>query len=63
MKPSTIKFMEIKNITMEDIDKMSYQQVCNFVSTRRMLFDIISNCNNVELMRAYLMDNRNMLER
>ena len=58
LKPSTEKFMEIKNITMEDINKMYYKEVCDFATSERMLYDIITNCNNIELMRDYLLDHR-----
>lgn len=58
LKPSTEKFMEIKNITMEDINKMNYNEVCDFATSERMLYDIITNCNNIELMRDYLLDHR-----
>lgn len=58
LKPSTIKFMEISNVTMEDINKMDYKQLYNFATSERMLEDLIINCNNIELMRTYLLNHR-----
>lgn len=58
LKPSTIKFMEISNVTMEDINKMDYKQLYDFATSERMLEDLIINCNNIELMRTYLLNHR-----
>ena len=58
LKPSTIKFMEISNVTMEDINKMSYETLYKFATSERMLEDLIINCNNIELMRTYLLNHR-----
>ena len=58
LKPSTIKFMEINNITMEDINNMYYDELYDFATSERMLYDLITNCNNIELMRDYLLDHR-----
>lgn len=58
LKPSTIKFMEISNVTMEDINKMDYKQLYDFATSERMLEDLILNCNNIELMRTYLLNHR-----
>ena len=58
LKPSTRKFMELNNITMEDINKMSYKEVYDLATSERMLYDIITNCNNIELMRDYLLNHR-----
>ena len=58
LKPSTIKFMEINNITMEDINNMCYDELYDFTTSERMLKDIIINCNNIELMRKYILDHR-----
>ena len=58
LKPSTIKFMEISNVTMEAINKMDYKQLYDFATSERMLEDLIINCNNIELMRTYLRNHR-----
>ena len=58
LKASTKKYMEISNISMEDINKMSYETLYKFVTSERMLEDIILNCNNIELMRTYLLNHR-----
>ena len=58
LKPSTKKFMEINNITMEYINNMTYDELYDFVTSERMLKDIIINCNNIELMREYILDHR-----
>ena len=58
LKPSTKKYMEISNISMEDINKMSYETLYKFTTSERMLEDIILNCNNIELMRTYLLNHR-----
>ena len=58
LKPSTVKFMEINNISMEDINKMSYKDLYDFATSERMLYDLITNCNNIELMREYILDHR-----
>ena len=51
LKASTIKYMEISNKSMEDINKMSYDEIYKFATSERMLKDLIINCNNIELMR------------
>ena len=58
LKASTKKYMEISNISMEDIDKMSYDELYKFATSERMLEDIILNCNNIELMKTYLLNHR-----
>ena len=58
LKASTKKYMEISNITIEDINKMSYSELYKFATSERMLYDIITNCNNIELMREYLLNHR-----
>ena len=58
LKPSTIKFMELNNMTMRDIDLMTYDEVYDFATSERMLYDLITNCNNIELMREYLLNHR-----
>ena len=58
MLNSTKKYMELNNIRMEDINKMSYETLYKFVTSERMLKDIIINCNNIELMRSYLLNHR-----
>ena len=58
LKASTIKFMEISNVTMEDINKMDYETLYKFATSERMLKDLIINCNNIELMREYLLNHR-----
>ena len=58
LKASTKKYMEISNISMEDINKMSYETLYKFATSERMLEDIILNCNNIELMRTYLLNHR-----
>lgn len=56
LKASTKKFMELNNISMRDIDLMTYDEIYDFATSERMLFDLIINCNNIELMREYLLD-------
>ena len=56
LKASTKKFMELNNISMRDIDLMTYDEIYDFATSERMLFDLIINCNNIELMRGYLLD-------
>lgn len=56
LKASTRKFMELNNIKMRDIDLMTYDEIYDFATSERMLFDLIINCNNIELMREYLLD-------
>ena len=58
LKASTKKYMEINNITMEDINNMYYDEVYDFATSERMLKDLIINCNNIELMRDYILDHR-----
>lgn len=58
LKPSTLKFMELNNITMEEINNMYYDEVYDLATSERMLYDIITNCNNIELMRDYLLNHR-----
>lgn len=58
LKPSTKKYIEISNKSMEDINKMSYSELYKFATSERMLYDIITNCNNIELMREYLLNHR-----
>ena len=43
---------------MEDINKMSYDELYKFATSERMLKDLIINCNNIELMRQYLLNHR-----
>ena len=58
LKASTKKFMEINNVTIEDINNMCYDELYDFATSERMLKDIIINCNNIELMRKYILDHR-----
>ena len=58
LKPSTKKYMEISNISMKDINKMSYDELYKFATSERMLYDIVVNSNNIELMREYLLNHR-----
>ena len=58
LKASTLKYMEINNISMEDINKMSYSELYKFATSERMLKDLIIKCNNIELMRTYLLNHR-----
>ena len=58
LKPSTQKYMEISNISMEDINKMSYETLYKFTTSERMLYDLVVNSNNIELMREYLLNHR-----
>ena len=58
LKASTIKYMEISNKSMEDINKMDYETLYKFATSERMLKDLIINCNNIELMRDYLINHR-----
>ncbi|MCI7208358.1 MAG: hypothetical protein MSA15_20505 [Clostridium sp.] len=58
LKPSTQKYIEISNINIEDINKMSYDEIYNFATSERMLYDLIVNCSNIELMRKYLLNHR-----
>ena len=58
LKPSTVKFLEINHISMEDINTMSYKDLYDFATSERMLYDLITNCNNIELMREYILDHR-----
>lgn len=56
LKASTRKFMELNNIKMRDIDLMTYDELYDLATSERMLFDLVINCNNIELMREYLLD-------
>lgn len=58
LKASTKKFMELNNISMRDIDLMTYDEIYDFATSERMLYDLITNCNNIELMREYLLEHR-----
>ena len=58
LKASTIKYMEISNISIEDINKMSYSELYKFATSERMLYDLVVNRNNIELMREYLLNHR-----
>ena len=58
LKASTIKYMEISNISIEDINKMSYSELYKFATSERMLYDLVVNSNNIELMREYLLNHR-----
>ena len=58
LKASTKKYMKISNIDMKDINKMSYSELYKFATSERMLKDLIINCNNIELMREYLLNHR-----
>lgn len=58
LKASTEKYMKINNITMENINKMDYETLYKFATSERMLKDLIINCNNIELMREYLLNHR-----
>lgn len=55
LKSSTKKFMEMNEMTMGDIDLMTYDEVYDFATSERMLYDLITNCNNIELMREYIL--------
>ena len=58
LKASTKKYIEISNIGMEDINKMSYDELYKFATSERMLYDLVVNSNNIELMREYLLNHR-----
>ena len=58
LKASTKKYIEISNKSMEDINNMSYDEIYKFATSERMLKDLIINCNNIELMRQYLLNHR-----
>ena len=58
LKASTKKYLEISNKSMEDINKMDYETLYKFATSERMLKDLIINCNNIELMRDYLINHR-----
>ena len=58
LKASTKKYMEISNKSMEDINKMSYSELYKFATSERMLYDLVVNSNNIELMREYLLNHR-----
>ena len=58
LKASTKKYLEISNIYMEDINKMSYSELYKFATSERMLYDLVVNSNNIELMREYLLNHR-----
>ena len=58
LKASTKKYLEISNISMEDINKMSYSELYKFATSERMLYDLVVNSNNIELMREYLLNHR-----
>ena len=58
LKASTKKYMEISNISMKDINKMSYDELYKFATSERMLYDLVVNSNNIELMREYLLNHR-----
>ena len=58
LKASTQKYMENSNISMEDINKMSYDELYKFATSERMLYDLVVNSNNIELMREYLLNHR-----
>ena len=58
LKASTKKYMEISNISMEDINKMSYDELYKFATSERMLYDLVVNSNNIELRREYLLNHR-----
>ena len=58
LKTNKKKYMEISNISMEDINKMSYDELYKFATSERMLYDLVVNSNNIELMREYLLNHR-----
>ena len=58
LKASTEKYIEISNKSMEDINKMSYSELYKFATSERMLYDLVVNSNNIELMREYLLNHR-----
>ena len=58
LKASTKKYMEISNKSIEDINKMSYDELYKFATSERMLYDLVVNSNNIELMREYLLNHR-----
>ena len=58
LKASTKKYLEISNISIEDINKMSYSELYKFATSERMLYDLVVNSNNIELMREYLLNHR-----
>ena len=58
LKASTEKYMKISNKSMEDINKMSYSELYKFATSERMLYDLVVNSNNIELMREYLLNHR-----
>lgn len=58
LKASTEKYMELNNMSMEDINKMYYDEVYDFSTSERMLYDLVVNSNNIELMRDYLLNHR-----
>lgn len=58
LKASTKKYMELNNVSMEDINKMYYDEVYDFSTSERMLYDLVVNSNNIELMREYLLNHR-----
>ena len=58
LKPSTQKYMELNNVSMEDINKMYYDELYDFSTSERMLYDLVVNSDNIELMREYLLDHR-----
>ena len=58
LKASTKKYMEISNKSMEDINKMSYDELYKFATSERMLYDLVVNSDNIELMREYLLNHR-----
>lgn len=58
LKPSTAKFLELNNISMRDIDLMTYDEVYDLATSERMLHDLITNCNNIELMREYILNHK-----
>ena len=58
LKPSTQKYMELNNVSMEDINKMYYDELYDFSTSERMLYDLVVNSNNIELMREYLLNHR-----
>ena len=58
LKPSTQKYMELNNVSMEDINKMYYDELYDFSTSERMLYDLIVNSDNIELMREYLLNHR-----
>lgn len=58
LKASTKKYMKISNKSMEDVNKMSYNELYKFATSERMLYDLVVNSNNIELMREYLLNHR-----